>query len=100
MKLEQSLTAIFPILIVPELCLWSVDYDSKGNRIAQPTLRQEVDFYIGKELWKKPQFCDRYTVSHLKILTFEGFKNFTAKISSDTNYWKMIFPPSHQLIES
>ena len=100
MGLDQSLTMIFPVLVIPELCLWSVDYDNKGKRVTKPVHCNEIDFYIGKRLWKKPQFCASYTVSHLKVLTINGFEQFAARISSDINYWRSIFPPTTQLTEN
>ncbi|MEM8676347.1 MAG: hypothetical protein AAGF83_21150 [Cyanobacteria bacterium P01_G01_bin.67] len=99
MGLEQSLTIIFPVLVVPNFCLWSVDYDALGNRISEPTNCDEIDFYIDKKLWKKSQFCATYTISHLKVATLKGFKQFAEKISSSPDYWRMMFPPTHQLVE-
>ncbi|MEL7078908.1 MAG: hypothetical protein AAGM46_23665 [Cyanobacteria bacterium J06582_2] len=100
MGLEQSLTMIFPVLVVPELCLWSVDYDAQGNRISEPINCDEIDYYIGKELWNKSTLCAAYTISHLKVLTFKGFEQFAKKIKSDDDYWKTIFPATDRLIEN
>jgi len=90
--LPKILTAIFPVMVVSDNCLWCVDYNSEGTRIKDP---EKVDFFIGKEFWEKAQLCGVYTVSHLKILTYSGFKLLIQNIASNFKYWDEVFPQNN-----
>ncbi len=90
---SEYFIVIFPIVVVSDKCLWSVDYDNLGNRISDPKNIDEVEFYIGKKFWKRGQTCSEYTISHLKVLTLNGFKKFSEMIkSNDLFFWDKVFP--------
>ena len=92
---SDSFSVIFPVLIVPDDCLWCVDYDKEGKRLAEPKVTNETSFYISKEYWKKGQMHAAYTASHLHIMTFSGYKHFTGKIASNIRFWAEVYPPNN-----
>ena len=77
---------------MPYNCLWRVDYDTYGQRLSEPETIDDVTFYISKEYWKKGQMYAVYTVSHLHILTFTGYRDFSQKIASNGLFWAEVFP--------
>ncbi len=89
---DGALTVVFPVLVVPDGCLWCVDYDSKGDRLSEPKPRNEVEFYISKDYWRRGQTYAVYTVSHLQIVTFSGYKCFSKKVASKSKFWEWVFP--------
>ncbi len=88
----QSLTAVFPVLVVSDACLWCVNYDREGNRSTEPMTADAVEFYISKEYWRQGQMHPAYTVSHLHIMTLSGYEQFLRRVATSSNYWSNVFP--------
>jgi len=84
---------ILPILVVPDNCLWIVDYDTEGTRIADPTTCEHTSIYIGKQHKGSGVSLGgwQYTLSHLEVMTLSGYKDFTKKIASNGDFWDDIF---------
>jgi hypothetical protein len=98
--IEETYTVVLPVLVVSDDCLWCVDYNEKGQRLYEPKKIDEVDFYIAKEFWSKGDLSGVYIASHLKILTYLEYVNFTKKIASNVHFWIEVFPQDEQLIEN
>lgn len=94
LQLKTLYAVVIPVLVIPDNCLWHVDYNELGNRVAEPEHIDEIDFYIGKNYWKMGLQFDEYTVSHLKILTLSGFISFTERIACDASFTEQSFLPN------
>jgi hypothetical protein len=90
-----EIRAFFPVLVVPNESLWTMDYTSEGDPDGNPTQADEATFFIGKTLrlrWgetNKP-----FTITHLLIMTESGLRRRVIEISSRTAMANLMIPPS------
>lgn len=92
MRIKELYAVILPMVVVSDECLWHVDYGINGERISEPENCDEIDFYISKDFWCKGQMCATYTASHIKLLTYTGYKTFIEKLARWEHFWNLIFP--------
>lgn len=66
--------AAFPILVIPDECLWMVDYNENGERKRPPERIPRMSVYLGREV---PHLdCEgRYIISHFHIVTKSNLLN-------------------------
>jgi len=85
------LSAVLPILVIPDGTLWVVDYNSEGERTAPPTQVETTEFYVGK-IFRKYEPKVRFEITHLHIFTCAGFKSFLESSFVKGELWNRFFP--------
>lgn len=85
------LTAILPVLVIPDGRLWAVDYKSDGSIKDAPHAVSECTLYLGKEYnASRGRWVATHKLSHLHIFTFTGFSTF---LQRDRRYlFEEVFP--------
>lgn len=84
---NSAATVVFPVLVVPNKTLWTVDYAEDGEQIMAPRLIDHCELYLGK------QFTDfHYTASHLLLFTATKFDGYLDKLAVNDKYWELLFP--------
>jgi hypothetical protein len=82
-------TALLPILVIPDGTLWVADYDTLGTLTSQPRLVDQTSFFLGRDFWSA---LSSYNVSHLHICTLSGLKQFMSEIQASKGSWEKFFP--------
>jgi hypothetical protein len=85
--------SVIPIVVVPDGCLWSIDFDLEGRRLTEPTLIERCPFYVGKDYRYRVGSIEesKFTVSHVEIMTLNGIKSFIKKCTNEAEYIKAFF---------
>lgn len=65
----QSITAVVPVLVVPDGQLWQVRYDDDGLRVSDPIQVQHATLYLNKAWDVQSLASITFTLSHLDIIT-------------------------------
>jgi hypothetical protein len=89
---DFNFSAIFPILVIPNNCLWTINYDLNGNILNKPKLEDYSELYFGLESSFTDIYEDFFTFSHLKICTFKAFEKYLQKIIGKKHFFNNIFP--------
>ena len=93
--IESVASVIFPVLVVPDERLWTVEYSPEGVRQGNPKKVERCEFYLGKN-FSGLQQVNEYRISHLLIFTKSGFEKYLTdfcKPSSHSNLqWDHLFP--------
>ena len=67
---ESRLSAIFPILVVPDNMLWIANYDNYGKLRATPSPTDKIDLFVGRPYSSRGrERLYNLSVSHLEIKT-------------------------------
>lgn len=97
-KSLEFLSAVLPILVVPDETLWAVDYDDEGAPTGSPIQIDSTEFYVGKIVHKtEPKI--RFEMTHLHIFTYSGFKDFLSSGFKLGEVWSRFFANSSQMGE-
>lgn len=92
---ENHITAsvILPILVVPNNTLWEVKYNTDGSQKSEPELVDKSSYYLDKkyEIGIRKGITN-FSISHLEILTFGGFKKFIQDFVKDEETQVQVFP--------
>lgn len=77
------LSAIFPILVVPDETLWVADFGEDGLRKEDPRTATRCAYYVGREysVADGPTKMS-YSISHLEFATIRGLEEFGAWLRS------------------
>lgn len=88
------LSAVFPIVVIPNGRLWKVDYDEDGNRLTDPEQTDRCSFYVGKKYTSMPGLFSYWlSLSHVELLTYDGLSRFTSNyLASDDGVEKVFHP--------
>ncbi|MFA5598395.1 MAG: hypothetical protein WDA26_12595 [Pusillimonas sp.] len=74
---DSYLSAVFPIVVVPNDRLWSVLYDDDGNRIQDPCLTDRCSCFVDKDYEMGTKIAGtRIWISHIEIMTLNGLRSF------------------------
>jgi len=91
----QFLTAVLPVVVVPDGVLWEVVYDDNGAISTDPAQVKECEFFIGRRIAVgvryTPQFLHLFTFSHVHFFTLEGFGSFLSRIAVNEHAWAKLF---------
>lgn len=71
---------ILPIVVVPNGCLWEVDYDDAGKLVRGPYPTERVSLFVAHNIPAKT-LSRTYHVSHVEFLTSDGLENLRKSIS-------------------
>lgn len=94
-------TIVFPVLVVGDGALWTIDYSTRGEILRTPTPSSECSLYLDKNVFTGIQGVE-YNISHLQIFTKTAFDAYLGRIASNDDYWNSIFPSNpldNQLLE-
>ena len=71
------ITAIVPLLVVPDGQLWRVQYGPNGEMHSEPEQTQHCSYFVGKQ-YTFPNMTGvlSYRISHIEIVTHQGLANF------------------------
>jgi hypothetical protein len=72
-RTPHTITAILPVLVVPDKTLWQVEYDSDGS-MKEPMLTQRCTYFLGQQVHLAG--LGPFTISNLEIMTFSGLRDF------------------------
>lgn len=76
-ELDFYLSAVIPIVVVPNERLWSVEYDDNGNRVSQPKKVNRCSCFIDKDYEMGSKIAwTRMWLSHVEIMTIDGLTTF------------------------
>jgi hypothetical protein len=84
-------TVAIPILVIADDTLWTVDYSAEGSRLGEPTLADECEIFLGKDILTGPMGV-AYTFSHLLVFTKSKFDGYLDRLMTNDLYWNRIFP--------
>lgn len=87
------LSAVFPILVVPNKRLWAVSYDENGNRVSDPQMVDHCSCFIDKDYELNDGIEPTWmSISHLDIVTLDGLKCFVSDYLLTNDGMSRIFP--------
>lgn len=89
------LTALFPVLVVPDGTLWVADYDMSGKLLTEPHAVEETTIFMGREYWSAGS--GSYNVSHLHVCTLAGIDSFMHFLLASDDAWERLFPMTEVL---
>lgn len=91
-----ALSAVFPIVVVPNGRLWQTQYDGEGNRIADPEQVARCSYFVGRNYYhRSPSGGDELALSHLEFVTLDGLLQFVDDLCGDDNKIDQTFPCDH-----
>jgi hypothetical protein len=83
----RSITAMVPVLVVPDGQLWQVQYDDDGRRVSDPVQVPHTTLYLNKRwtviLWAAVEF----TLSHLDIITLGALSERVQFYTGDKGFF-------------
>jgi hypothetical protein len=86
---NAAATVIFPVLVIPDGTLWTIDYTEDGNQLGDPRQSKECEIFLGKRI--DADILD-YTASHLLIFTKTEFNSYLDRLATNDKYWERLFP--------
>lgn len=90
---ESFKSALIPFVVVPDGCLWMVNYNEDGQRISEPMQTERCSCFIDKNFVMKAGIDNEYLwLSHLEIITFNGMLSFVREYLNSEEGMKKIFP--------
>lgn len=87
---DAAVTVIFPVLVIPDETLWTVDYSADGQQLSAPKRSHECEVFLGKNF---DAGSLNYTTSHLLIFTKTKFDSYLNRLATNEKYLALIFPP-------
>jgi len=88
-----ALSLVFPILVVPNGRLWQTEYDANGNRNSNPKQVPHCSYFVGRQYYhSSPSGGDELTISHIEIVTSDGFLQFIDDLCGNDDRIDQAFP--------
>ena len=91
---QHVFTLVLPIVVLPDLTLWKIEYDINGKIVKDPQPTNEIEFFVGHKALPPVEpgdSTDQYVFSHLHFVTFTGFAALLIKITSDDEWLRCAF---------
>jgi hypothetical protein len=87
---------ILPVVVVPDGCLWTVEYAKDGSIVGVPTLTNATTFFVNHEITIVPK--NLWTnLSHVHFFTLTGLKEFLVPLRRvPTQDWFLNTARRHQ----
>jgi hypothetical protein len=99
---ERTLSAVLPVIVVPNEMLWRAVYDSNGAMRSDPERIEDCTFFVGREIEiggeKGTPFYQKFIFSHVHFFTVQGLQHFLVDISSDANSWGSLFAGTNSTV--
>jgi hypothetical protein len=94
-SVSRFLTAVLPVVVVPDDVLWRVVYDDSGGVSTDPAQVNECELFVGREIdvggAKGTPLFHRFTFSHVHFFTLKGFSSFLSKMAVNEHAWTKLF---------
>lgn len=91
----QCISAVLPIVVVPDGVLWKAEYGAEGSLLSDPSQAAVCEFYVGREVEvggkKGTPFFHVFAFSHIHFFTLTGFDSFLSEMANDLDSWNQIF---------
>jgi len=93
---DMALSLVFPVLVVPNGCLWMTQYDYDGNRIKDPETVDRCSYFVGLSYYHPGAFSgDELIISHIEFVTLDGLLVFVGEMCGDDDKLDAAFPVDH-----
>ena len=90
---KEYLSAVFPIVVVPNGRLWTVTYDENGTRISDPAPTDRCSCFINKDYEMGTKLASaRMWLSHVEIVTYDGMRSFVDQFLTTEEGMVQVFP--------
>lgn len=87
------LSAVIPIVVVPDDMLWTVHFDDNGNVVRPPMREHRCACFVGKEYSTGSNLAGaRIALSHVEVLTATGMELFAAEYLMSDPGLEKLFP--------
>ncbi len=87
------ITAVLPILVIPDGTMWQVLYASDGREVGPPTEASESNLFMGKTYALQSAIGKvKFTISHLHIFEFSRFQHFVNQLRNENEITDALFP--------
>ena len=86
---QHVFTFVLPVVVLPDLTLWKIEYDINGKIVEDPQPTNEVEFFVGHKALPPVELgdsSDPYVLSHLHFATLTGFAALLVRITSDEEW--------------
>lgn len=91
-ELRAYLSAVFPILVVPDGTLWLAEFDANGSRIGTPRPVDRCSYFIDKFYVGGDKLHGfSYQISHLEFVTLAGLVKIIGDLFSEHTV-RIVFP--------
>lgn len=94
-SVARFLTAVMPVVVVPDDLLWRVVYDDNGSVTTEPAQVNECELFVGREIEvggaKGTPLFHQFTFSHVHFFTLTGFGAFLSKMAVNEHAWAKLF---------
>lgn len=90
----EHVTAILPVLVVPDGTLWQARYSSRGDLEGDPEPADEVAFYLGRKYsipLAIPGTALDFRITHLHIVTETRMAALLGEIGQAGGIWQLLF---------
>ena len=95
LSVEQTLSAVLPVVVVPDEMLWRAVYNNNGAMTSDPERIDDCAFFVRREIEiggeKGTPFYQKFIFSHVHFFTIQGLQRFLVNISSDDTNWTSLF---------
>jgi hypothetical protein len=97
---SSILSAILPVVVVPDGTLWRGIYTENGALSRPPEPVEQSAFFVGREVEvagpKGEPWYQTFTFSHIHFFTLTGLTRFLSRIVSDADAWRAVFVDTAQ----
>ena len=86
------MSAVFPILVIPDGMLWVAEFDAEGTRIGSPRQVGRCSYFIDKKYFGGNQLTGfPYSISHLEFVTLTGLVTMIRDLFAEATI-RNVFP--------
>lgn len=79
-----------PFLVVPENCLWTVDFDDHTGKSRKPTQATHAHLFVGRYVNATEDIVDErprhYLISHMHVVTPKGLRDWFSTLEGAENH--------------
>ncbi|TNV71285.1 hypothetical protein FGO68_gene7728 [Halteria grandinella] len=89
------LSAVLPIVVMPDETLWQIQYDDDGNIVDGPKPVNSTTLYVGVSQYLGNSTEQTVKLSHIHFMTATGLTEFCEKVANNSSeLWDIVFDPS------
>jgi hypothetical protein len=86
----EKVTAILPVLVVPDRTLWQARYSSRGQLEGEPEPADHLTFYLGRK-YPVPNTGLEFRISHLHVVSETRMATLLGEIGHAGGIWQLVF---------
>jgi hypothetical protein len=89
---QYAVSLVFPLLVLPQDRLWTVQHDAEGNLTSGPTQTDRCSYYVNKTYYPEGSNCQNpYAISHIDFLTTTGLTSFVQGLTGTEDATRALF---------